>query len=168
VGAQYGVKLLVDTLSAGLYVDGSVRNAWLGLLLLATLIAADNPAVAGCKLDRQLHLCCRNRGSAPRLVSPPYRALAELFRRTDARNADQSYHGHLERVFTLQNMFVWNVMPPCVATLVAIGFVVTVSLPMAGHIAVLAAILVVAMFHLGRRRPAVAPRIRRPRCRGGR
>src|SRR4051812_49943956 len=42
VGAQYGVKLLVDTLSAGLYVDGSVRNAWLGLLLLATLIAADN------------------------------------------------------------------------------------------------------------------------------
>ena len=42
VGAQYGVKVLVDTLSAGLYVDGSIRNAWLGLLLLATLIAADN------------------------------------------------------------------------------------------------------------------------------
>ncbi|HET7252969.1 MAG TPA: ABC transporter ATP-binding protein, partial [Xanthobacteraceae bacterium] len=42
VGAQYGVKVLVDTLSAGLYAEGSVRNAWLGLMLLATLIAADN------------------------------------------------------------------------------------------------------------------------------
>ena len=37
VGAQYGVKVLVDTLSAGLYADDSVRNAWLGLTLLATL-----------------------------------------------------------------------------------------------------------------------------------
>jgi ATP-binding cassette, subfamily B, bacterial len=42
VGAQYGVKVLVDTLSAGLYADDSVRNAWLGLTLLASLIAADN------------------------------------------------------------------------------------------------------------------------------
>ena len=33
VGAQYGVKVLVDTLSAGLYAEGSVRNAWLGLML---------------------------------------------------------------------------------------------------------------------------------------
>ena len=41
VGAQYGVKVLVDTLSAGLYADDSVRNAWLGLTLLASLIAAD-------------------------------------------------------------------------------------------------------------------------------
>ena len=42
VGAQYGVKLLVDTLSGGLYADGNIRNAWLGVILLATLIAADN------------------------------------------------------------------------------------------------------------------------------
>ena len=27
VGAQYGVKLLVDTLSGGLYADGNIRNA---------------------------------------------------------------------------------------------------------------------------------------------
>jgi ATP-binding cassette subfamily B protein len=34
-------------------------------------------------------------------------------------------------VYTLENMFVWNVLPPCVATFVAIIFVVTVSVPMA-------------------------------------
>ena len=30
-------------------------------------------------------------------------------------------------VFTVENMFVWNVLPPCVATLAAIAFVMTVS-----------------------------------------
>src|SRR5437667_5529332 len=49
-------------------------------------------------------------------------------------------------VFTLQNMFVWNVMPPCMATLVAIAFVSTVSLPMAAALSVLSGVLVVAMF----------------------
>jgi ATP-binding cassette, subfamily B, bacterial len=42
VGAQYGVKILVDTLAGGLYVGTHARDAWLGFLLLATLIAADN------------------------------------------------------------------------------------------------------------------------------
>ena len=42
VGAQYGVKVLVDTLSGGVYADDNIRNAWLGVVLLATLIAADN------------------------------------------------------------------------------------------------------------------------------
>jgi ATP-binding cassette, subfamily B, bacterial len=42
VGAQYGVKVLVDTLAGGLYVGTHARDAWLGFLLLATLIAADN------------------------------------------------------------------------------------------------------------------------------
>src|SRR5262249_58145766 len=51
-------------------------------------------------------------------------------------------------VFTLQNMSVWNVMPPCMATLIAIGFVATVSLPMAAVLMALAGILVVAMFRL--------------------
>src|SRR5260370_15542769 len=42
VGAQYGVKVLVDTLAGGLYVGTHARDAWLGFLLLAALIAADN------------------------------------------------------------------------------------------------------------------------------
>src|SRR6266478_3816167 len=51
-------------------------------------------------------------------------------------------------VFTLQNMSVWNVMPPCMATVIAIGFVATVSLPMAAVLMALAGILVIAMFRL--------------------
>ena len=42
VGAQYAVKVLVDTLAGGLSVGTHARDAWLGFLLLATLIAADN------------------------------------------------------------------------------------------------------------------------------
>ncbi len=34
-------------------------------------------------------------------------------------------------VFTVENMFVWNVLPPCVATFAAILLIGTVSLPMA-------------------------------------
>src|SRR6202035_5979119 len=34
-------------------------------------------------------------------------------------------------VFNAENMFAWNVLPPCAATIVAIAFVATVSLPMA-------------------------------------
>src|SRR5438128_2322110 len=51
-------------------------------------------------------------------------------------------------VFTVENMFVWNVMPPCVATLAAIALIGTVSLPMAAGLTVFAVAMVVAMFHL--------------------
>src|SRR5262249_57888106 len=51
-------------------------------------------------------------------------------------------------VFPFQNMSVWNVLPPCMATLIAIAFVVTVSVPMAAALTALAGILVLAMFHL--------------------
>src|SRR5712671_2505962 len=51
-------------------------------------------------------------------------------------------------VHTLENMFIWNVLPPCVATFVAIVFVVTVSVPMAATLMVLAGILVFTMSHL--------------------
>src|SRR5262249_40236392 len=51
-------------------------------------------------------------------------------------------------VFTLQNMSVWNVMPPCMATLIAIGLVVTVSASMAAVLMAIAGILVLAMFRL--------------------
>src|SRR5262249_61085314 len=56
-------------------------------------------------------------------------------------------------VFTLENMFVWNVFPPCAATVVAIIFVATVSVPMAATLTVLAGILGVTIC-----RPAAARR----------
>ena len=148
VGAQYGVKVLVDTLSAGLYADGNIRNAWLGLMLLATLIAADNllwrvaswiasytfVAVTG-NLRRDLfrHLT----GHAPSYFAE--RMPGTLTSRITATS---------NAVYTLQNMFVWNVLPPCVATIVAIAFVLTVSAPMAAALMVLAGILVLAMSRL--------------------
>jgi ATP-binding cassette subfamily B protein len=148
VGAQYGVKVLVDTLSGGLYADGNVRNAWLGLVLLATLIAADNllwrvaswiasytfVAVTG---DLRRDLFRHLTGHAPAYFAE--RMPGTLTSRITATS---------NAVYTLQNMFVWNVLPPCVATIVAIAFVVTVSAPMAAVLMVLAGILVFAMCRL--------------------
>jgi ATP-binding cassette subfamily B protein len=51
-------------------------------------------------------------------------------------------------VFTVENMFVWNVLPPCIATISAIVLIGTVSLPMAAGLIVVAGAMVVAMFHL--------------------
>jgi len=51
-------------------------------------------------------------------------------------------------VFTVENMFVWNVLPPCIATLAAIAFVMTVSMLMAAVLTVAGGFVVVGMFHL--------------------
>jgi ATP-binding cassette subfamily B protein len=148
VGAQYGVKVLVDTLAGGLYVGTHARDAWLGFLLLATLIAADNllwrvaswiasytfVAVTG---DLRRDLFRHLTGHAPSYFAD--RMPGTLTSRITATS---------NAVFTLQNMSVWNVMPPCMATLIAIALVVTVSAPMAAALMVLAGILVAAMFHL--------------------
>jgi ABC-type multidrug transport system, ATPase and permease components len=51
-------------------------------------------------------------------------------------------------VFTGENMFVWNVLPPCAATVAAIALVFTVSLPMAVGLSLVAGVMVVIMFRL--------------------
>ncbi|MBW8903118.1 MAG: ABC transporter ATP-binding protein, partial [Bradyrhizobium sp.] len=51
-------------------------------------------------------------------------------------------------VFTVENMFVWNVLPPCIATIAAIVLIGTVSLPMAAGLVVVAGGMVLAMFRL--------------------
>src|SRR6266513_2773025 len=148
VGAQYAVKILVDTLVGGLYVGTNARDAWLGFLLLATLIAVDNllwrlaswiasytfVAVTG---DLRRDLFRHLTGHAPSYFAD--RMPGTLTSRITATS---------NAVFTLQNMSVWNVMPPCMATLIAIAFVVTVSVPMAVVLMALAGILVLAMFRL--------------------
>src|SRR5262252_3001096 len=45
-------------------------------------------------------------------------------------------------------MFVWNVLPPCAATVAAISFVALVSLPMAGVLFAIGGIVVCVMFRL--------------------
>ena len=51
-------------------------------------------------------------------------------------------------VYMLENMFIWNVLPPCLGTFGAIALVLTVSSPMAALLVVVAAIVVVTMFRL--------------------
>jgi ATP-binding cassette, subfamily B, bacterial len=51
-------------------------------------------------------------------------------------------------VFAIENMFIWNVLPPCLATLFAIALIGTVSLSMACVLSALAGVIVVAMFGL--------------------
>jgi ATP-binding cassette subfamily B protein len=148
VGAQYGVKVLVDTLTGGFYVGTHVRDAWFGFLLLATLIAADNllwrvaswiasytfVAVTG---DLRRDLFRHLTGHAPSYFAD--RMPGTLTSRITATS---------NATFTLQNMFVWNVMPPCMATIVAIALVVTVSGLMAATLMALAGVLVLTMFRL--------------------
>jgi ATP-binding cassette, subfamily B, bacterial len=141
------VKILVDTLAGGFHA-ATARDAWFGFLLLATLIAADNflwrvaswiasytfVAVTG---DLRRDLFRHLTGQAPSYFAD--RMPGTLTSRITATS---------NAVYTLQNMFVWNVMPPCMATIVAIAFVVTVSAPMAAVLMALAGILVITMFRL--------------------
>ncbi len=144
VGAQYGIKVLVDTLSGGLDPSG----AWWGFTLLATLIAADNllwrlaswianSAFVGVTGDLRRDLFRHLTGHAPSYFAD--RLPGTLTSRITATS---------NAVYTLENMFVWNVMPPCMATFVAIAFLASVSITMAGVLSGLAAALVFMMFRL--------------------
>jgi ATP-binding cassette subfamily B protein len=148
VGTQYGVKLLVDTLAGGLSSGAAGTAAWFAFLLLVTLIAADNllwrlaswiasSTFVGVTGDLRRDLFRHLTGHPPSYFAD--RMPGTLTSRITATS---------NAVFTLENMFVWNVLPPCMATFVAIMFVGTVSLPMAAILMVLAGILVIAMFRL--------------------
>jgi ATP-binding cassette subfamily B protein len=145
VGTQYGVRLLVDALSAG--IAHSVQ-VWTAFGILITLVACDNLlwrvasyiasyAFIGVSGDLRNDLFRHLTGHAPSYFSD--RLPGTLTSRITATS---------NAVFTIENMFVWNVAPPCVATLGSIALIATVSAPMAAGLAVLAAILVIAMFRL--------------------
>lgn len=144
VGAQYGVKLLVDALSSGV-VSGA---AWVAFFSLVALIAADNLlwrfaswiasyAFVGVTGDLRRDLFRHLTGHAPSYFVE--RMPGTLTSRITATS---------NAVYTVENMFVWNVLPPCVATIGAIAFMATVSVPMAAGLSVVAGVLVIAMFHL--------------------
>jgi ATP-binding cassette subfamily B protein len=142
VTTQYGVKFLVDTLAAG--PRGSA--IWLAFALLVALIAMDNllwrvaswiasgtfTAVTG---DLRRDLFRHLTGHAPSYFAERQPGMLTS-RITATSNA----------IFTIENMFVWNVMPPCAATVAAITLVATVSLPMAGVLFAIGGILVCIMF----------------------
>ncbi len=143
VGTQYGVKFLVDALGSGINA-----GVWTAFALLGSLIAADNllwriaawtanytfVAVTG---DLRRDLFRHLTGHSPSYFADRLPGMLTS-RVTATSNA----------VFTAENMFVWNVLPPCVATLAAIALVCTINLPMAGSLALVAGIMVFVMFRL--------------------
>ena len=145
VGTQYGVKNLVDSLTAGQSHAGSV---WLAFALLMSLIAADNLlwrvaswtasfTFVGVTGDLRRDMFRHLTGHAPSYFSDRLPGMLTS-RITATSNA----------VFTVENMFVWNVLPPCIATISAILLIGTVSVTMSAGLIVIAGVMVVAMFHL--------------------
>ena len=145
VGTQYGVKNLVDALSGGSSQSG---NVWLAFVFLMTLIAADNFlwriaswtasfTFVGVTGDLRRDMFRHLTGHAPSYFLDRLPGMLTS-RITATSNA----------VFTVENMLIWNVLPPCIATVAAIALIGTVSLPMSLGMIVIAGIMVVAMFHL--------------------
>ena len=145
VGTQYGVKSLVDSLSAGPSRAGSV---WLAFVFLMSLIAADNFlwriaswtasfTFVGVTGDLRRDMFRHLTGHAPSYFSDRLPGMLTS-RITATSNA----------VYTVENMFVWNVFPPCVATVSAIALIGTVSLTMSAGMIVIAGIMVFAMFQM--------------------
>src|ERR1700710_2053046 len=144
VGTQYGVKYLVDGLSAGATHAGGV---WLAFVFLMSLIAADNFlwriaswtasfTFVGVTGDLRRDIFRHLTGHAPSYFSDRLPGMLTS-RITATSNA----------VFTVENMFVWNVLPPCIATIAAIALIGTVSLPMSAGLIIIAGGMVIAMFH---------------------
>jgi len=145
VGTQYGVKFLVDCLSAG---ATHASNVWLAFAILMSLIAADNFlwriaswvssfTFVGVTGDLRRDMFRHLTGHAQSYFSDRMPGMLTS-RITATSNA----------IFTLENMFIWNVLPPCIATIAAISLIGTVSLPMAAGLIVIAGGMVIAMFHL--------------------
>ena len=144
VTTQYAVKFLVDTLAG----HAAASGVWLAFLLLTALIAADNllwrvagwiasSTFVGVTGDLRRDLFRHLTGHAPSYFIERLPGMLTS-RVTATSNA----------VYTVENMFVWNVLPPCAGTVGAIAFVLTVSGPMAAVLVVVAVIVVVAMFRL--------------------
>jgi ATP-binding cassette, subfamily B, bacterial len=143
VGTQYGIKFLVDVLS-----NHDAAGVWTAFLVLGALIAADNLlwrvaswianfAFTGVTSDLRRDLFRHLMGHSPAYFAD--RLPGTLTSRVTATS---------NAIFTAENMFMWNVLPPCAATVAAIALVRTISLPMALGLAVVAGIMVCLMFRL--------------------
>jgi ATP-binding cassette subfamily B protein len=144
VGTQYGVKVLVDVLSRE---PGEGGGPWFAFAILVGFIAADN-------------LLWRGAGwiSSQTFVKVTGGVRSELFRHLTGHAP--SYFANClpgmltsrvtatsNAVFQMESMFIWNVVPPCAATVGAIAFLSTVSVTMAAAVTAVAAIVLMAMFH---------------------
>ena len=141
ITTQYGVKLLVDVLS-----NKAGEGLWGAFLILASLIAADNLlwrvasliasySFVGVTGDLRRELFRYLTGHAPSYF-------AEKLPGTLASRVSATSNA----VFTTENMFVWNVLPPCAATIAAMLLLATVNLAMTITLAFVSGVMVAIMF----------------------
>ncbi len=145
VGTQYAIKLLVDRLSQGAAAHGAV---WFAFGLLISLVAAD-------------HLLSRLSGVIASLTFPQVTAdlRSDLFRHL-AGHGPRYFADRLpgtltsritatsNAVFTLENMFAWNVLPPIVGNVGAVLVLASVSLPVTAGLVAVALTMVLIIFRL--------------------
>ena len=147
VATQYGLKSLVDALSGA----KSSPAIWQAFTLLVALMAGDNLAwrlggwmasntFVGVTVDLRADLFRHLTGHAPSYFAD--RMPGTLASRITATS---------NAVYAIETMSIWNVLPPCVATLGAIGFLATVSLAMTSLMTAIAAVMIVVLFHLAAR-----------------
>jgi ATP-binding cassette subfamily B protein len=148
VSVQYGIKHLVDVVSAG---PAKAVGLWQAFAILCALIAADNLLwrVAGWSAaytfvqvtgDVRRDLFRHLSGHSPSYFAERLPgALAS--RITATANA----------AFTTENTCSWNVLPPCVAVVGSIILIGSVNLAMAGALVAASAALGAMVYQLARR-----------------
>jgi ATP-binding cassette subfamily B protein len=144
VSSQYGIKFLVDALTAG---PGN-GQLWWAFALLVSLIAADNLlwrlagwiasyAFVGVTGDLRSELFRHVMGHAPSYFAQ--RLSGTLTGRITATS---------NAAFTIENLFTWNILPPCVATVCAIAYLAAVSVPVAAAVMAFGALVMLLLFRL--------------------
>ncbi len=145
VSTQYGLKGVVDALGKG---PENNTLIWPALTVLVCFIAADNMLWRVASLiasftfvkvtgDVRRDLFQHLTGHSPSYFAD--RQPGTLASRITATS---------NAIFTAENMFVWNVMPPCAAAFGAILYVGSVSVPMALGLLVICGGVVVLMFRI--------------------
>ena len=144
VSTDYALKGVVDALSKG--PDAGL--IWSALAVLIAFIAADNMlwrvaslvgsfTFVGVTGDIRRDLFRHMTGHSPSFFAD--RQPGTLASRITATS---------NAIFTVENMFVFNVMPPCVAAFLSIVYIGTVNLTMAGVLAGIFAAVVILMFKM--------------------
>jgi ATP-binding cassette subfamily B protein len=147
VSTQYAMKHLIDVASVGRM---EAPAAWSAFILLCALVAGDNMMwrIAGYVSHRtyikvtgdiRSDLFAHLSGHSPSYFSE--RLPGGLASRISAT---------ANAAFTLENTGSWNVLPPCIAVAISIGFIGSVSPGLAGVLTVLALGMGAVVFWLAR------------------
>ena len=145
VSTQYGLKILVDALTS------RAHPPWQPFLILVAFIAADN-----------LFWRLASWTASFTFVQVTGDVRRDLFRHLTL-HAHSFFSDRLPGVltsritatsnatFTIESMFVYNVLPPCLASIGAMIYLASVNLNMAAALLLAASIVVVIMFRIASR-----------------